>query len=121
LLVLLCLYVLATAITDLLGVTQSEGSTVGILISLAAVIVMPWLTWIKRRLAHELESEALRNDSASSLTCGYMAATVLVGVVFTTVFKWWWAEGVAALVFLVWLAIETREAIEEAREGTEDE
>ncbi len=121
-LVLLCLYVLATAVADLLGVTQSEGSIVGILISLAAVVVMPWLAWTKRRLAKELGSEALRNDAASSLTCGYMAATVLVGVVLTTLFGWWWAEGVAALVFLVWLAQETREAIEEAREGTaEDE
>lgn len=121
-LVLLCLYVLATAVADLLGATQSEGSIVGILISLAAVVVMPWLAWIKRRLATELGSAALRNDAASSLTCGYMAATVLVGVVLTTLFRWWWAEGVAALVFLVWLALETREAIEEAREGTaEDE
>src|SRR5438132_13530580 len=44
-LVLLCLYVLATAGVDLLGVTRSEGSTIGILISLAAVVVMPWLAW----------------------------------------------------------------------------
>lgn len=121
-LVLLCLYVLATAVADLLGVTQSEGSIVGILISFAAVVVMPWLARTKRRLANELGSEALRNDAASSLTCGYMAATVLVGVVLTMMFGWWWAEGLAALVFLVWLAQETREAIEEAREGTaEDE
>jgi divalent metal cation (Fe/Co/Zn/Cd) transporter len=88
-LVLLCIYVLATAIVDLLGVTLSEGSTIGILISLAAVAVMPWLAWIKRRLANQLGSEALRNDAASSLTCGYMAAAVLVGVVCTTLFKWW--------------------------------
>jgi len=120
-LVLLCLYVLATAVADLLGVTQSEGSTIGILISLSAAVVMPWLAWIKRRLANQLESEALHNDAASSLTCGYMAATVLVGVVCTTLFKSWWAEGVAALLFLVWLVRETREAIEEVRESREDE
>jgi divalent metal cation (Fe/Co/Zn/Cd) transporter len=45
-----------------------------------------------------------------------MAATVLVGVVATTVFEWRWAEGLAALVFLVWLVRETREAFEAARE-----
>jgi divalent metal cation (Fe/Co/Zn/Cd) transporter len=119
-LVLLCMYVLATAVVDLLGVTKSEGSTVGILISLAAAMVMPWLAWIKRRLANQLGSEALRNDAASSLTCGYMAIAVLVGVLCTTLFNWWWAEGVAALVFLVWLAQETREAIEEVRKSTDD-
>jgi len=53
-LVLLCIYVLATAVADLLGVTQSEGSTIGILISLAAAVVMPRLAWIKRRLANRL-------------------------------------------------------------------
>lgn len=120
-LVLLCLYVLATAAVDLLGVASSGGSTLGILVSLAAVIVMPWLAWTKRRLARELGSEALRNDAASSLTCGYMAGAVLVGVVCSTLFGWWWAEGIAALVFLVWLAQETREAIEEVREIRRDE
>jgi divalent metal cation (Fe/Co/Zn/Cd) transporter len=46
---------------------------------------------------------------------------VLVGVVCSTLFKWWWAEGVAALVFLVWLLQETREAMEEARESRQEE
>ena len=35
-------------------------------------------------------------------------------------FQWWWAEYVAALVFLFWLAGETREAFEVAREGREE-
>ena len=120
-LVLLCLYVLATAVVDLLGVTRSEGSTIGILISLAAVVVMPWLAWVKRGLAHGLRSEALRNDAASSLTCGYMAGAVLVGVACTTLFDWWWAEGLAAFVFLFWLVQETREAIEEVRGSRADD
>jgi hypothetical protein len=41
-----------------------------------------------------------------------MAATVLVGVVLTTLFRSWCAEGLTALVFLVWLAQEAREAFE---------
>jgi len=32
-------------------------------------------------------------------------------------FGWWWAEDVASLLFLVWLVGETREALEEARDG----
>jgi hypothetical protein len=36
-------------------------------------------------------------------------------------FQWWWVEYVAALVFLFWLAGETREAIEEARGEKKDE
>jgi len=36
-LAVLCMYVLATAIADLLGIAKSEGSTLGILVSLTAV------------------------------------------------------------------------------------
>lgn len=119
-LVLLCLYVLLTALYGLITHARPEGSLVGILIAVAAVVVMPLLGVTKRRLAARLQSGALRGDAANSFTCGYMAATVLLGVGFNALFHWWWAEAVAALVFLFWLVGETREALEEAREGHEE-
>ena len=120
-LALLCVYVLGTAIYGLVTHSMPESSPVGIGISIAAVIVMPWLAIIKRRIAKRIESGALRGDAASSLTCGYMAATVLVGLALNALFHWWWAEDIAALVFLFWLVQETREALEEARGGKEDD
>lgn len=116
-LALLCLYVLLTSISGLLTRAHPEGSLVGIVIAAAAVVVMPLLGVTKRRLAARLDSGALRGDAASSFTCGYMAATVLLGVGLDALLHWWWAEDVAALVFLFWLVGETREAFEEAREG----
>lgn len=120
-LILLCLYVLVSAIYGLAIHSKPESSPVGIAISIAAVIVMPWLAFSKRRIAGRIDSDALRGDAAESLTCGYMAATVLVGLVLDALFHWWWAEDIAALVFLFWLVGETREAFEEAREGAEAE
>ena len=117
---LLCLYVLGTSIYGLATQSKPESSLVGILISLGAVLVMPYLGISKRRVASRLESDALRGDAAESFTCGYMAATVLVGLVLNALFHWWWAEDIAALVFLFWLFGETREAIEEARAGPGD-
>jgi divalent metal cation (Fe/Co/Zn/Cd) transporter len=119
-LALLCFYVLGTALYGLVTHSMPESSPVGIGISIAAVIVMPWLAITKRRIAKRIESGALRGDAASSLTCGYMAATVLVGLALNALFHWWWAEDIAALVFLLWLVQETREALEEARTGKED-
>jgi divalent metal cation (Fe/Co/Zn/Cd) transporter len=119
-LALLCFYVLGTAIFGLVTHSMPESSPVGIGVSIAAVIVMPWLAITKRRIAKRIESGALRGDAASSLTCGYMAATVLVGLALNALFHWWWAEDIAALVFLFWLVQETREALEEAREGKEE-
>jgi len=118
LLTLLCLYVFMTSLYGLLTRSKPESSLIGILISLAAVIVMPWLGITKRRIAKRIDSGALRGDAASSLTCGYMAATVLVGLVLNALFHWWWAEYAAAFVFLFWLVRETWEAFEGAREGT---
>jgi len=116
LLALLCLYVLGSALYGLATRAQPEASVAGIAISAAAVIVMPLLGIAKRRLAAALDSGALRGDAASSFTCGYMAAAVLLGVGLNALFHWWWAEPVASLLFLFWLAGETREAFEEARE-----
>lgn len=120
-LALLCFYVLGTAIYSLVTHAMPESAPVGIGISIAAVIVMPWLAITKRRIAKRIESGALRGDAASSLTCGYMATTVLVGLALNALFHWWWAEDIAALVFLFWLVQETREALEEARGGKEDD
>ena len=115
-LALLFVYVLASAIFGLVTRLQPESAPVGIAVAAAAVVVMPWLGLRKRHLAVRLESGALRGDATSSFTCGYMAATVLVGLVLNALLHWWWAEYVAALVFLLWLVGETREALEEARE-----
>ena len=120
-LTLLCLYVLGSAIYGLTVQSRPDSSAAGIAVSFAAVIVMPYLAFRKRRIAGRIDSDALRGDAAESLTCGYMAATVLVGLALNALFHWWWAEDVAALAFLVWLALETREAFEEAREGPEDD
>ncbi len=121
-LALLCLYVLVTAVYGLvMGVTGTTGTHLesaptGILISAAAFLIMPVLGIAKRRLATRIGSGALRGDAASSFTCFYMAGTVLLGVGLNALFHWWWAEDVAALLFLFWLVRETREALDEARE-----
>jgi len=120
-LALLCVYVLATAVYGLLTQSRPENSLVGIAISIAALVVMPMLGITKRRIAARIGSSALRGDAASSFTCGYMAGAVLLGVGLNALFHWWWAEDVASLLFLFWLIGETREALEEAREGKEDD
>lgn len=95
-LALLCVYGVVSALSGLLTQANPESSLVGIALSLAAIIVMPWLGFTKRRIAARIESGALRGDAASSFTCGYMAATVLVGLALNARFHWWWAEDIAA-------------------------
>ena len=113
-LALLSIYVFLTALYGLFRQQGPESSPVGIAVTLAAIIVMPYLTVTKRRIAARIQSEALKGDAASSLTCAYMAGTVLFGLLLNAFLHWWWAEHIAALVFLFWLVRETREVLEEA-------
>lgn len=119
-LALLCVYVLVSALYGLVTQSRPDASVPGIAIAALTVAIMPWLAVSKRRIAARMDSASLRGDAASSITCAYMAATVLGGLLLNALFHWWWAENVAAFLFLFWLARETWEAVEEARSETED-
>ncbi|HEY3344927.1 MAG TPA: cation transporter [Anaerolineaceae bacterium] len=112
---LLCIYILVTSIFGLVTRAEAETSPLGIGVSLAAVVFMPYLAHRKSHLARDLHSLALADDATASITCAYMAGAVLIGLVLNGLVHWWWAEDVAALVFLFWLARETWEAYQEAR------
>ena len=121
LLALLCLYVALTTVTGLLWRIAPESSFTGILVSIGAIIIMPILARFKRGVNARLHSAALRADIAESITCAYMAGTVLIGLLLNAALGWWWAEYVAAAVFLYWLIGETRETFEAARGNADEE
>ncbi|MEO8035957.1 MAG: cation transporter [Acidobacteriota bacterium] len=115
LLVLLCLYILASSAVGLLRHVEPDASLLGIAVSAAAIVVMPLIAAWKRRINLVLQSGALRADIAESVSCAYMAACVLLGLALNWLLHWWWIEYVATLSLLFWLVHETREAFESAR------
>jgi divalent metal cation (Fe/Co/Zn/Cd) transporter len=117
LLVLLCAYLLLFGVGGLVVGLRPEGSLSGVAVAAVAVLVMPVLAWRKHRVNVTLGSAALRADIAETITCGYMAGATLVGAALNLLAGWWWAEYVAALALLVFVVMETREAIEAARES----
>lgn len=114
-LALLCAYILLSAFYGLLERSRPESSPLGIAIAAAAVVFMPLLALAKRRLSKGIPSEALAGDAVSSVTCAFLAGTVLLGLVLHALLGWWWIEDAAALAFLVWLIPETLEAFESSR------
>ena len=117
LLMLLCAYVALTSVAGLLLRIQPERSWLGIAVSAAALIVMPWLARLKGLANRTIDSPALRADIAESATCAYLAGVTLVGVVVDAVTGLWWVEYLAAVILLRWLIPEAREALEAARSG----
>ena len=117
LLILLCAYVVLSAAAGLLLRIQPGRSWLGIAVAAAAVLAMPWLAARKRAANETIQSPALRADIAESVTCAYLAAVTLAGVLINALTGWWWFEYVAALALLIWLVPEAREALDAAREA----
>jgi len=117
LLIVLCAYVALTSVAGLVLRIQPERSWLGIAVSAAALVVMPWLASRKRLADQTIDSPALRADIAESATCAYLAGVTLVGAAVNAFTGWWWVEYLAAVVLLRWLIPEAREALEAARSG----
>jgi divalent metal cation (Fe/Co/Zn/Cd) transporter len=104
--VLLATYVAVESARALWTRAIPERSLPGILIAVAAVIVMPVLGRAKRRVAARLDSRALHADSRQADFCAILSAIVLAGLLLHALLGWWWADPAAALVMAPIIARE---------------
>jgi divalent metal cation (Fe/Co/Zn/Cd) transporter len=106
----LAAYVTVEAVRTLLGATEAERSTVGIILVATSVVIMPFLSLAQRRAGRELGSASAVADSKQTLLCTYLSAAVLVGLVLNAALGWWWADPAAALLLAALAVKEGREA-----------
>ncbi len=114
---LLAAYVLFESSRKLLLQEYPEESTLGIIVTAVSLVIMPGLAYLKRTTAIRLGSDALMADAKETLACSYLSLAVLIGLAANAMFGWWWADPLAGLAIVYWLAREGLEAINEAREG----
>lgn len=107
----LAIVVAVAATLALMGDVRTETSYAGIGITIAALIVMPILAWLKRRTATLTGNRALAADAVQSVTCAYLAAVTLAGLAANALFHIRWIDSVAAFAALPVLIIEGRKAI----------
>ncbi|WP_392342512.1 cation transporter (plasmid) [Leifsonia sp. P73] len=105
----LAAYVLVDSILSLTGIQEVDHSPVGIALTALSLIVMPILAWFEVRTGRELGSKSVQADAKQLILCVYLSGTVFIGLVLNSLFGWWWADSIAALIVAV-LAI--REGIE---------
>jgi divalent metal cation (Fe/Co/Zn/Cd) transporter len=110
LLFLLAVIVAATAIAALALRVKPETSAIGMAITVAALIAMPLLAWLKRREARRTGHRALAADAVQSATCAYLALVTLVGLAANAILHIAWMDSVAALVAVPILIQEGRAA-----------
>lgn len=89
---------------------RPQESLTGIILVIASAVVMTILFVMKRRVAEQLGSQALRAEAMESLMCDLQDVAVLVGIGLNALFGWWWADPVAAFALIPFLLREGWEA-----------
>ncbi len=103
---LLAAYVAIEAVRALWAKSTPERSISGILIAVAAIVVMPVLGRAKRGVATQMGSRALHADSRQADFCAYLSVILLAGLLMHALLGWWWADPVAALIMTPIIASE---------------
>jgi divalent metal cation (Fe/Co/Zn/Cd) transporter len=118
---LLAAYITFEAGTALLAREEPDRSTVGLVLSVLSLVIMPALAWWKQRTGRQMGSRALVADAAETWVCSYLSLALLTGVGLYVVFGWWWADPVGALAMLPVILWQGWETLGEARERDDDE
>ena len=83
-----------------------EFSVFGIGILVLSLLVNPFLAWGKYRYGKKLDAKSLKYDAKDTLICQYQTIVVLIGLGLVEMFGWWWADPVAALAIVPYVAWE---------------
>lgn len=106
----LAAYVTAEAIRSLAGSASAEESTVGIVLAALSVVIMPGLSLAQRHTGRQLGSASAVADSKQTLLCTYLSGVLLIGLLLNSLFGWFWADPIVALVIAAVAVKEGREA-----------
>jgi cation diffusion facilitator family transporter len=117
---LLSIYITFESVGALVAREAPENSTVGLVLAVVSLLVMPALAYGKQRTGRELGSEALQADAVETWVCSYLSLALLLGVGLYAVFGWWWADSVGALAMLPVILWQGQETLEEARAKEEE-
>jgi divalent metal cation (Fe/Co/Zn/Cd) transporter len=118
---LLAAYIAVEAGSSLIGREAPERSTVGLVLSVLSLVIMPALAYMKQRTGRQMGSRALVADAAETWVCSYLSLALLAGVGLHVLFGWWWADPVGALAMLPVILWQGWETLGEARDPQDEE
>ena len=109
---LLAPYVAIEAVRTLATGSEPDVSWLGIGLTTASLILMPFFGVAKRRVGARLRSGATVGEGTQNILCAYLSVAVLVGLAANAIFGAWWADPLAALVIA---GVAVREGLESWR------
>jgi divalent metal cation (Fe/Co/Zn/Cd) transporter len=111
----LAAYLVADGIHSLVAGDRPNTSVSGIVVTAAALIVMPLLSAAKARVGRLIGGpigSLVLADAAETKLCALLSIATLAGVVAYSAAGWWWADPVAGFVIVYFAVREGREAWE---------
>jgi acyl-CoA synthetase (AMP-forming)/AMP-acid ligase II len=94
----LAVYLAAASIRDLISQARPGQPVAGLVVTAAALVVMPSLAVAKHRTGTALDNQALTADAAESAFCAFTSGAALLGVGLNAWLGWWWADPAAAVL-----------------------
>ncbi len=108
----LALYVTIEGIGNILRDDVPDTSAVGIVITGASIVIMPWLARAKRRAGEVLGSQLVIADAAETRLCAWLSVSTFAGLGAFSLFGWTWLDALAGFVIAGFAVVEGREAWE---------
>jgi divalent metal cation (Fe/Co/Zn/Cd) transporter len=110
----LAAYISYESVADLVGRKIPARSIPGIVLACVSLGVMPVLAHAKRKVGAALASAAMQADAKQTDFCVYLSAILLGGLLFNATLGWWWADPLAGLVMVPFIAKEGVDAVKGA-------
>lgn len=106
----LAAYVVIEGARDLITGATPDTSMVGIALTAASIVVMPWLARAKRRVGEELGSRLVIADAAETRLCALLSVSTFVGLLGFAAFGATWIDSVTGFVIAYFAVREGKEA-----------
>lgn len=107
-------FILYEAISKFISQKMPDFTWWGVGILVLSLFVNPALAWGKYRYGKKLDSPVLRYDAIDTMICQYQTVVALAGLGLAKWMGWWWADPVAALLIVPYVAWEAFEAARDA-------
>jgi divalent metal cation (Fe/Co/Zn/Cd) transporter len=92
----------------------------GIVISLVSIIIMIWLMQAKKSVGNHLRSEPILSDSNCTKICVYMSIVLLLSSLMYELTGFLYADALGAAGLIYFSTSEGKEALDKAKEKTND-
>jgi len=108
----LAAYVTVEGLRDLFVGESPDTSIVGIALTGASIVIMPWLARAKRKTGEAMNSRLVIADAAETKLCAWLSVSTFAGLVAYALLGWTWLDPVAGFIIAGFAIWEGKEAWE---------